>query len=163
MNLRILSLVLVVLTVCVCADATIISYRLNDLGGGSYEYVYSVGNDSLSENIKQFTIWFDESLYSNLETPIRTAELSWNWDEDILPSTGLGIPLGYDVLTLDDGVGVGLVHGGFSVKFDWLGESLPSSQFYEIIDPVTFQTIDSGFTVPEPITITSLTWIIMAQ
>ncbi len=38
----------------------------------------------------------------------------------------------------------------FSVSFDWLGEETPGSQFYEIVNPDTFETIDSGWTVPEP-------------
>ncbi|MBN1765568.1 MAG: PEP-CTERM sorting domain-containing protein, partial [Sedimentisphaerales bacterium] len=39
---------------------------------------------------------------------------------------------------------------GFSVSFDWLGTGVPGAQFYEIIDPDDFSTLDSGYTVPEP-------------
>jgi hypothetical protein len=63
---------------------------------------------------------------------------------------------GYDVKALSVGIGVGQSVGGFAVRFDWLGDALvPGSQFYEIIDPDTFQPIDSGMTklIPEPATL----------
>jgi len=47
---------------------------------------------------------------------------------------------------------------GFAVSFDWLGTGEPGAQFYEIIDPDTFETIDSGWTVPEPGTICLLSF-----
>ena len=50
----------------------------------------------------------------------------------------------------NQGIGIGQNVSGFTVSFDWLGTGDPGSQFYEIIDPDTFDTIDSGFTVPEP-------------
>jgi len=52
-------------------------------------------------------------------------------------ATGLDIAIGEHVY-------------GFAVSFDWLGEGEPGAQFYEIIDPDTFETINSGWTVPEP-------------
>jgi len=30
------------------------------------------------------------------------------------------------------------------------GVGEPGSQYYEIIDPVTFETIEDGYTIPEP-------------
>ena len=39
------------------------------------------------------------------------------------------------------------------VSFDWFGTGLPSSQPFEIINPLDSQPIDSGNTVPEPTTI----------
>ncbi|MHC4462646.1 MAG: hypothetical protein ACYS30_14610 [Planctomycetota bacterium] len=39
---------------------------------------------------------------------------------------------------------------GFSISFDWLGTGEPGSQFYEIINPVTFETIEDGHSVPDP-------------
>ena len=53
--------------------------------------------------------------------------------------------------------GLGIAEGetldGFAVSFDWLGTGTPGTQFYEIIDLVTSDVIDSGFTVPEPATL----------
>ena len=50
-------------------------------------------------------------------------------------------------------IGVGQHVSGFAVSFDWLGTGRPCSQFYEIIDPADFHTVDSGYTVPEPATL----------
>ena len=131
------------------AGATIVSYSLTDLGSDSFEYVYIIENDSLQVAIEQFTIWFDEQLYDNLQVTTQSP-LSDGWDEVILPSSGFGIPLGYDADTLGSGVGSGLSVEGFSVSFDWLGTGQPSYQPFEIINPSDSQTIDSGNTVPEP-------------
>src|SRR3972149_7679883 len=51
-------------------DATII-YQTSELGGGRWQYMYEVTNNSLTVPIEEFTIWFDYDLYTNLavETP----------------------------------------------------------------------------------------------
>jgi len=51
------------------------------------------------------------------------------------------------------GIGVGETVSGFAVSFDWLGGGEPGPQTYEIVDPGTLATIDSGVTVPEPTTL----------
>jgi hypothetical protein len=57
----------------------------------------------------------------------------------------------YDARALGPGIGIGQIVTGFSVSFDWLGDAvMPGSQFYEIINPDTYETIDSGWTIPEP-------------
>ncbi|HBG26177.1 MAG: hypothetical protein A2Y10_13530 [Planctomycetes bacterium GWF2_41_51] len=134
------------------ADATIVSYELNGLSDGSFEYVYTIENDTLTSAIEQFTIWFDEQLYNNLQVTTSTS-LSNEWDEIILPSTGFGIPLGYDALALSSGIDIGQTVSSFSVRFVWLGAGLPGSQCYEIVAPATNQTIANGFTIPEPVTL----------
>ena len=134
------------------AWSTVISYQLNDLGDDKFEYVYTIENDTLQVPVEQFTIWFDAQLYDNLQIATQTP-LANDWDEIILPSTGLGIPLGYDALEITDGIAVGGSLSGFTVSFDWHGESLPGSQSFDIIDPVTSQAIDFGNTVPEPVTL----------
>jgi len=134
------------------AKAALIEYEITDLGGDRHEYQYTVMNNSLSVAIEEFTIWFDVDLYDNLT--ITTPEpLANTWDEIILQETGFGLPLGYDALSLDTGIQIDEAIGGFSVSFDWIGTGEPDSQFFEIIDPVTFETIDSGYTVPEPLTL----------
>ncbi len=60
---------------------------------------------------------------------------------------------GYDALAelTNPGIVAGQSVKGFSVKFNWLGQGAPGSQRYEIINPLTFETIDSGVTIiPEP-------------
>jgi len=149
-----------VVLVCVLAASgfgsplTGIQFLANDLGSNQWEYVYTVENIALSEGIEEFTIWFDYGLYDNLvvTTP---APLSDNWNEAVIqPEPVLSDDGYYDVLaeTGDPGIGIGIAAGDFSVSFDWLGSGTPGSQFYEIIDPDTFATIEDGYTVPEPAT-----------
>jgi hypothetical protein len=132
---------------------TEISYQVSDLGSGCWQYTYDVTNISLTAPIEEFTLWFDFGLYKNLaiQTPDPPAS---NWSEIVIqPEPVLQDDGYYDALALDVGIGVGQTVSGFSVSFDWLGAGEPGSQFYEIIDPATFKTIDSGWTIPEPATI----------
>jgi hypothetical protein len=134
--------------------STQIIYKTNELGTGRWQYTYDVKNISLTETIEEFTIWFEFGLYENLaiETPDPPAG---NWSEIVLqPEPVLQDDGAYDAKALNLGIGIGQVVTGFSVSFDWLGDAvMPGSQFYEIIDPVTFETIDSGWTIPEPATL----------
>ncbi|MGA2322722.1 MAG: hypothetical protein ABSG22_02635 [Sedimentisphaerales bacterium] len=134
---------------CNSAEATSIEYGLDNLGGSRYEYEYKITNDTLAMQIKEFTIWFDVDLYDNLDITTQQP-LKGNWNEIILQDTGFGVPIGYDGLAQNVGILSTETLSGFSVSFDWLGTGTPNSQFFEIIDPVTFRTIDSGFTKPIP-------------
>ena len=131
---------------------TQIIYTSQDIGANRWQYTYTVNNTGLMDPIEEFTIYFDYGLYDNLV--IETTEpLSANWDEIILqPEPVLADGGIYDTLALNTGIYHGQSISGFSISFDWLGTDEPCSQFYEIIDPVSFNTIDSGFTVPEPAT-----------
>jgi hypothetical protein len=146
---------------CFCSTAAIgdpntqIWYDLTDLGSGRWEYTYEVSNINLGVPIEEFTIWFDYGLYQNLlmTTPDPPAG---NWDEIVWqPELGLGNG-GYDALAIGLGINAGENICGFAVSFDWLGIGDPRSQYYEIIDPSTFETIESGWTVPEPATFSLL-------
>ena len=134
------------------AAATVVRYELTDLGDNSFKYIYTIENDTLQVPVEQFTIWFDEQLYDNLQIATQLP-LANDWDELVLPSTGFGIPLGYDALALTGGISVGNSASGFSVTFNWLGQGLPVSQPFEIFNPTNSQAIDSGYTIPEPATI----------
>jgi hypothetical protein len=160
-----LLLVLVVL-IFACLGSNVwssnqISYQLEDLGLGRWKAVYEVENIGLTEPIREFTIWFDYGLYSNLsiETP---SPLNTAWKESIYnpyvlppltPFNGY-----YDALVMDDGIAAGQFMSGFAVTFDWLGIGLPPVQRYEILDPQTFETLAEGQTVyiPEP-----ATWLLL--
>ena len=103
--------------------------------------------------IEEFTIWFDYGLYDNLaiETPDPPG---WDWDEIVVQPEPIIEDDGYyDALALGIGIEQGQTVGVFAVSFDWLGMDEPGPQFYEIIDPLSFETIDSGFTIPEPGTV----------
>ena len=141
------------LTVSSFGTSTQIIYKTTDLGSGRWQHSYDVTNISLTETIEEFTIWFDFGLYKNLaiQTPNPPAG---NWSEIVIqPEPVLHDDGYYDALSLGVGIGIGQTVSGFSVSFDWLGAGEPGRQFYEIIDPVTYETIDSGYTIPEPATL----------
>jgi hypothetical protein len=128
---------------------TEVHYQVNDLGSGQWQYTYDVTNINLTEGVKEFTIWFDYGLYSNLA--IKTLDPpAGNWNQIVWqPELGLGNG-GYDAATTGLGIGIGESVSGFSVRFDWLGVGNPGAQNYEIVNPTDFTTIETGFTVPEP-------------
>lgn len=132
---------------------TQIRYDIADLGLGKWQYTYEVSNISFPEPIEEFTIWFGIGSYDNLVIETQNPPAS-NWDELVWdPEPVLGDDGGYDALAKGLNIGVGEHVYGFAVSFDWLGTGTPGSQFYEIINPTTFETIDSGYTVPEPATL----------
>jgi hypothetical protein len=135
------------------APYTRICYQPTDLGSGRWQYTYDVCNISLSEEIEEFTIWFGVGSYDNLTVETLDPPAA-DWDELVWqPEPFLGDDGGYDALAKNLNISIGQNVYGFAVSFDWLGTGTPGSQFYEIIDPVDFHTIDSGFTVPEPATL----------
>lgn len=144
----------------VLTPMTRIEYVVAETESGRRQYTYTVANTGLWKDgepaaITEFTIWFDDGLYRNLvvATP---SPLSSQWDEIVWqPEPVLGDFGAYDVMTLPShlGIGIGQSVYGFSVSFDWLGAGQPGAQFYEIINPATFETIAAGWTVPEPCTL----------
>jgi hypothetical protein len=147
-------------TTCFAESMTRISYEAKDFSDGRWEYTYETTNLDLSIDgqpvaIKEFTIWFDSGLYTNLvvTTP---APLSNAWNEIVWqPEPVLQDPGAYDALALvsNPGIATGQSARGFSVSFEWLGQGTPGSQRYEIINPDTFETVDAGLTIPEPATL----------
>ena len=132
---------------------TNIVYTTNETIEGRWEYNYEVINVDLEVSIEEFSIWFDYGLYEDIV--IETSEpLSLEWDEIVIqPEPVIGDDGLYDALVLVAGIEIGEKVEGFKVSFDWLGGDEPGSQFYEIIDPLTFETLDSGNTIPEPGTV----------
>ncbi|PKM36756.1 MAG: hypothetical protein CVV06_09390 [Gammaproteobacteria bacterium HGW-Gammaproteobacteria-10] len=130
-------------------QAVSIFYTLIDQGGGNYRYDYTVTNDgSLGDDfvIENFSILFDPDRYDETTlTFVSPESISVNWDELIL-SSGVGIPAAYDALALSEGIALGQSISGFSVQFAWLGGSLPNSQVFEIYHPETFEVINTGTT-----------------
>jgi hypothetical protein len=135
------------------ANATLISYEVTNLAGNSWEYTYTVVNDTLGVDIEEFSIFFGLESFANLTIGSTPAD----WDplvlqpDPSLPDDGL-----YDALALAIGIAPGALLGGFSVQFDFLGVGTPGQQFFQVVDAATFGLLDSGFTVrnvtsvPEP-------------
>jgi hypothetical protein len=132
--------------------ATTINYDLANLGGNRWEYTYAVTNDSMSSDIEEFTIYFNLGSYDNL---VVTSPLA-SWDELVAqPDPALTDDGYYDALTLATGISPAATDSGFSVSFDWLVAGIPGTQFFDVVDPITFDVLDSGSTVaatavPEP-------------
>ncbi len=133
---------------CACfANLSQLSYSLENLGGSRWQYNYQLENIALEEPIEEFTIWFNTSDYAN----ITVAEQNPLWDFALLldvPNLGQG----FDGLATGEGISQGRVASPFSVSFDWLGQEEPTSQFFEVVDTDTYETLDSGASVavPEP-------------
>ena len=130
------------------ARATTVFYEASNISGNTWEYSYTVNNDMLTVDIEEFTIFFDVGLYENLvatSTPV-------DWDplviqpDPFIPDDGF-----YDALALAAGISPGNSLGGFGVQFDYLGAGTPGVQGFDIVDPFTFDVLDSGFTQVVPL------------
>ena len=139
------------------AFALPIVYEVNNLAGDRWEYRYDVTNDPANTfAIEEFTVYFDLGLYDTLQvgnTPTGWDALVVQPDSGFPPGPGLGDGF-YDALAVAvPGIAPGDSVGGFSVQFTYLGTGTPGAQFYEIVDPETFEPLQSGATttaVPEP-------------
>jgi len=140
-----------------CYAATI-NYTTSNLGGGSWQYDYTVINDSLASPLFEFTIDFDLGLYENLVAVSAPA----NWD-GLVVQTGSFIDINngyYDALhvlpagsVLPAGLAENESASVFSVQFDWLGiaGSVPAEQPFVIVNPETFLVLERGTTSLVPI------------
>ncbi len=125
------------------ALATTITFDVNNVSATTWEYNYTVINDTLSSSLEEFTVFFDPGLYKNLS--VATSPTGWDplaiQPDAALPDDGF-----YDALALSGGIAPADAVGGFTVQFDFLGAGKPSSQRFDVVDPVTFTTRDSGIT-----------------
>ena len=136
---------------------TQIWYSAEELAGGRWQYNYEIANISFTVANQEFTIWFEYGLYEKLSVETPPVLPPGGWDEIVIqPEPVLEDDGAYDAKALGPGIEIGHTARPFAVSFNWLGDSImPGSQFYEIIDPVTLETIDSGMTqiIPEPATL----------
>lgn len=140
---------LIVLLFPISSYAITIDYQLQNIGGNRYQYVYTVTNDGslgAGVSVQLFDVLFDTALYNENTLSITTpAPLSNDWDELILLPVP-GDPTAYDAFSATVGIPVGQNATGFTVQFDWLGAGTPSTQPFEIYDPVTFALLEAGTT-----------------
>jgi hypothetical protein len=138
------------------ASAAIIEHTLHSLGGAQYRYDYTVRHQAGEAPILLLDIDFDPALY--LESSLNIVSdpvLNASWDQLIIGSQP-GYPALFDVFALGTGLDNGDVLTGLAVEFTWLGAGLPGAQAFTLLDPTSFDVIDSGFTraassnVPEP-------------
>jgi hypothetical protein len=143
------------------ASAALIQFGATDLGGERWRYDYVVDNDG-NTPIDELTIFFDLGLYAN----VAVASAPPGWDAIVVqPDPDLPDDGFFDALALGQGITAGAGLAGFSASFDWLGTGTPGEQRYDIVDPQTFATMESGTTtniVPVPATAMLATSAVMA-
>ncbi len=140
-------LLLAWLSVTSNASATLIEYTATNLGGNTWQYEYTLTNDTLGFAIEEFTIFFDVGLFANIGTSGFGAPTLWD-PLVVQPEPGLPVPSDgfYDALALGEGIAPGATLGGFFVSFDYFGSGTPGDQFWNVVDPQTFATLDEGTT-----------------
>lgn len=124
------------------AHAAIITADIVNVAGDQWRYGYTITNSSLS-TLQEFRIFFKLNLFENLAVAASPAD----WDslvaqpDPALPDDGF-----FDALSLSGGIPHNGSVGGFSVTFTWLGQNTPGVQPFEVIDPSTLGTLESGVT-----------------
>lgn len=162
MNLRIF-VVIFLGFISLKSNATLIEYELSHISGSRYQYEYTITNDSISDGIQWFTIYFDELLYSNLSISSLTSVPS-DWKLIARNPEPYVSYIGYfDAYSFGEPISLNESLGGFVVEFDWLSAGLPGEQLFDISDASLLASIDSGFTssltssdhsaIPEPSTL----------
>jgi len=137
------------LTGSLSTQATLITSDLVQLDTNTWQSTYQVTNDTLPFDIEEFSIYFDFSLFENLVATGAPPD----WDPLVIqPDSGLPDDGFYDALALSTGVIPGDMLSGFMLEFDYLGLDLPPVMPFDILDPFTFEILDSG-----DVTFTSIT------
>jgi len=123
------------------AHATIVTYTLNNLGGNDFSAEFTVTNDTLGTPIEEFTIFFPLGEYENLS--ITNSPTDW---DGLAIEPDLGIPDdGFaDWLALGTPIDGGATLSGFVVAFTFLGSGMPGDFLFDIVDPNTFDVLDTG-------------------
>jgi hypothetical protein len=132
------------------ADSLPINYGLVNLGGGEYQYDFSIyNNGSLGAGVpvQLFDIAFDPALYTGLSI-VTQNPLASQWNETILGAVGSS-PADVDVSAANGntGIQVGSTVSGFAVDFSWLGQGQPGSQPFQVYNPNSFALLQSGNTI----------------
>ena len=178
-----------VLLMCTASTAlgTSIDYEVLDITGDRYTVEYTVINDTLSEDIVAFSIFFgeDQSLtdssipgpglnfdnwdqYTNFSPDdwgIGTEPQPADWDSYSFEPSSIDLPAQFNSDAWVDGIAVGDSLGGFTVSFDWTGVGSLVSLYFEVYTASSWDAADWGYTevsgapplIPEPSTIALLT------
>jgi hypothetical protein len=130
-----------------------IYYTTENQSGNQWTYQYEISNLALEEGISEFTIWFELGKYSALQI-VSDPLLDPDWNQIVWqPNHILNNNGGFDALTILQPILPNSNVNGFAVSFEWLGTGKPGRQYYEIINPNTYEVISNGYTIPEPCSI----------
>jgi len=140
------------------ANATEIAYAASNTSGTTWEYNFSVTNDTLSVPISDFDVYFDALTISNITPVSQPADFAGpSAAEPSVPPSPL--PGFVNYLASDAGIAVGATAGGFIVDVTFSGQGTPGAPTFDVLD-ASFNTLDAGSTkpsggvaVPEPSTL----------
>lgn len=126
------------------AQATKIESQFTQVAGPSWTVEFTVTNDGVVPSVGEFTVFFDETLYSNLS--VIASPLTWD-SIAIQPDPGIPAIGYYDSLVIDPAGALTAtqVQGGFKAGFTFLGVGTPGALPFSVVDG-NFQTIESGTT-----------------
>lgn len=134
----------------VTAQAAIVNVSFTDLGGSQYLADIAVENDGSPASISGFTLYFDETRFTNLA--LTASPTAW---DSLLIQPDLGLPAAgfLDSFVIDPltALSLGQAQAGFQVSFDYIGLGLPGSMAFDITDG-DFNVLFSGFTTDAFIT-----------
>lgn len=161
--------------------ATTIEYTDTDNGGDNYTLQFKVFNDTLTEDIEWFSIYFGQTTdglsFSNVfefsgfspdEDGLGPEPQPADWDSYSFEPSAIDMPGQFNSDALISGItpGPGSFLGGFTVSFNWTGTGSYDNLYFEVgnFDAVgDYNTLDDGYTekpgtapVPEPATMTFL-------
>lgn len=144
------------LTWALGAQAAVIHSTYTFQGSNSWTVQFTVVNNGDPAPIHEFSVYFSESLFTNLS--LGTSPASWD-SLVIQPDTALPASGYLDALVLDsaDALAGGQSQAGFSLNFDYLGAGSPGplafdvfSEGFVLMSSGTTRLRDAGGTVPEP-------------
>lgn len=126
------------------AGATTISYDVNetDASTHTWQYDFTINNDTLNSELVEFSIYFELDQASNLQ--LIASPGSWDslliQPDPLLPDHGF-----LDSIPVGPGLAPGAALSGFSVAFVFLGNGIPGAQDFDVFD-ADFNLIESGRT-----------------
>jgi hypothetical protein len=141
--------------------AATVSYTLDDLGYGSWQYNYTITNDDMATPIANIDIFFDYNLYDNLAV---TAFGDWTdfgddtgmWGDDWFlmwssPNSIFNMDGILALIGFGSGIDIGDYLTGFSVSFDWLGGvgTMPAGNQMVVFWDANFSYLGDGYTSPD--------------
>lgn len=141
------------------AQAALITSNFSDLGSNKWSVDLTLTNNTDAAGINEFTVYFSETLFSNLEVLSSPSA----WDSFVAqPDLFLASPGFFDSYN-PIALALGGSQGGFKIGFTFLGQGAPGALSFDIIGE-DFQPTSSGTStvvttqVPEP----SVFWLMLA-
>jgi hypothetical protein len=139
------------LSFSIAASATSITYDVSNLSGNTWQYDFTITNDSPGVPIPEFTLFFDFATFSDLTAVSEPAEyVGPAVIQPVLPTDPI-FPVAqdgfFDYLATDAGLTPNSMLTGFTVNVDFAGVGTPGGPTFQTLD-AAFNTLDSGTAAP---------------